>query len=54
MFKAIALGATAVMVGRPILYGLAVNGEEGTQFYILQVLNFQVLATFCPSSDMNS
>jgi 4-hydroxymandelate oxidase len=29
VFKAIALGATAVMVGRPICWGLAVGGEEG-------------------------
>ncbi|MGH7710407.1 MAG: alpha-hydroxy acid oxidase [Gemmatimonadaceae bacterium] len=27
--KAIALGARAVMVGRPVLWGLAVNGEQG-------------------------
>ena len=27
--KALALGATAVAVGRPILWGLAVGGEEG-------------------------
>ncbi|KAH7943690.1 hypothetical protein HPB52_010012 [Rhipicephalus sanguineus] len=27
--KAIALGARAVFVGRPILYGLAYRGEEG-------------------------
>ncbi len=29
ILKAIALGAKAVMVGRPILWGLAVGGEEG-------------------------
>jgi 4-hydroxymandelate oxidase len=29
VFKAIALGATAVMVGRPACWGLAVAGEEG-------------------------
>ena len=27
--KALALGANAVQVGRPILWGLAVGGEEG-------------------------
>jgi lactate 2-monooxygenase len=29
MFKAIALGATAVCIGRPYAYGLAIAGEEG-------------------------
>jgi 4-hydroxymandelate oxidase len=29
VLKAIALGARAVLVGRPILWGLAVAGEEG-------------------------
>jgi len=29
VLKAIALGARAVLVGRPILWGLTVNGEEG-------------------------
>ncbi|MFD1735121.1 alpha-hydroxy-acid oxidizing protein [Bacillus salitolerans] len=28
-FKALALGADAVLLGRPYVYGLAVNGEEG-------------------------
>lgn len=29
VFKAIALGAKAVLIGRPIIYGLAAKGEEG-------------------------
>ena len=29
MFKAIALGAKAVLLGRPYAYGLAVGGEQG-------------------------
>ena len=29
MFKAIALGASAVCIGRPYVYGLAVAGKEG-------------------------
>jgi lactate 2-monooxygenase len=33
-FKAIALGATAVLIGRPYVYGLAVAGEAG----VLEVL----------------
>jgi isopentenyl diphosphate isomerase/L-lactate dehydrogenase-like FMN-dependent dehydrogenase len=30
-FKAIALGATAVLLGRPYVYGLALNGEAGVR-----------------------
>ena len=31
VFKALALGATAVCVGRPYVYGLALGGEEGVR-----------------------
>ncbi|VVA97585.1 unnamed protein product [Arabis nemorensis] len=31
VFKALALGAQAVLVGRPIVYGLAANGENGVR-----------------------
>lgn len=31
VFKAIALGAQLVLVGRPVLYGLAVNGQQGIE-----------------------
>ncbi len=31
VFKALALGADAVMIGRPYLYGLAVRGAQGVQ-----------------------
>ena len=37
MLKALALGAHAVLVGRPILWGLAVNGVEGVQ-HVLEIL----------------
>jgi 4-hydroxymandelate oxidase len=37
VLKAIALGARAVLVGRPILWGLAVNGEEGAT-HVLEIL----------------
>jgi lactate 2-monooxygenase len=30
-FKALALGATAVGIGRPYVYGLAIAGEEGVR-----------------------
>jgi 4-hydroxymandelate oxidase len=37
VLKALALGATAVLVGRPILWGLAVGGEEGA-LRVLEIL----------------
>lgn len=37
VLKAIALGARAVLVGRPILWGLAVNGEQGAA-RVLEIL----------------
>jgi 4-hydroxymandelate oxidase len=37
VLKAIALGARAVLVGRPILWGLTVNGEEGATA-VLEIL----------------
>jgi 4-hydroxymandelate oxidase len=33
--KAIALGARAVQIGRPIVWGLAVDGEEGVRMSCL-------------------
>ncbi len=30
-FKAIALGASAVLIGRPYVYGLAIAGEDGVR-----------------------
>ena len=37
VLKAIALGARAMLVGRPILWGLAVNGEQGAR-HVLEIL----------------
>ncbi len=37
VLKAIALGARAVLVGRPVLWGLRVNGEEGAR-QVLEIL----------------
>jgi isopentenyl diphosphate isomerase/L-lactate dehydrogenase-like FMN-dependent dehydrogenase len=36
--KALALGAKCVFVGRPILWGLASDGQTGAE-YVLNVLN---------------
>eukprot|EP00164_Ancoracysta_twista_P002679 GFYU01003563.1.p1 GENE.GFYU01003563.1~~GFYU01003563.1.p1 ORF type:complete len:498 (+),score=153.23 GFYU01003563.1:29-1495(+) len=37
IFKAIALGATAVGIGRPVLYGMAAYGQEGVE-KVIQLL----------------
>lgn len=37
VFKALALGAKAVFIGRPVLWGLAANGEEGV-YDVLDIL----------------
>jgi lactate 2-monooxygenase len=38
MFKAIALGAKCVLVGRPYCYGLAVNGQDGVREVLLNLI----------------
>jgi isopentenyl diphosphate isomerase/L-lactate dehydrogenase-like FMN-dependent dehydrogenase len=42
--KAVALGARAVLVGRPHLYGLAVNGRQGVES-ILGILRREMMGT---------
>jgi len=37
IFKALALGARAVLVGRPYIWGLAVEGEEGVRDVLLNL-----------------
>ncbi|XP_070569652.1 2-Hydroxyacid oxidase 2-like isoform X1 [Ptychodera flava] len=44
VFKALALGAKAVFVGRPILYGLAHSGEDGAK-QILEILKSELIRT---------
>lgn len=41
VLKALALGARAVLVGRPILWGLAVNGQEGV-YDVLELLRAEL------------
>ena len=41
IFKALAYGATAVMIGRPLACGLAAYGPEGAQ-QILEMLQTEV------------
>eukprot|EP01018_Ginkgo_biloba_P027662 Gb_26120 [translate_table: standard] len=44
VFKALALGAQAVLVGRPIIYGLAVKGESGVK-KVLEMLHKELELT---------
>jgi len=37
VLKAVALGADAVLLGRPYVYGLAVAGQEGVETVIKQL-----------------
>ncbi len=52
IMKAVALGAAAVLIGRPYLYGLAVNGQAGVE-EVLSLLRRDMLRTMallgCPS-----
>ncbi|CAN8270167.1 unnamed protein product [Cochlearia groenlandica] len=52
VFKAIALGAQAVLIGRPIVYGLAAKGEEGVKKVIEMLKNeFEITMALsgCPT-----
>jgi 4-hydroxymandelate oxidase len=46
--KALALGAKAVLIGRPYLYGLAASGAEGVQ-RVVELLRAELVAamTLC-------
>ena len=44
VFKALALGARAVLIGRPLFWGLAVDGEEGVKS-VLEMLRDELDAT---------
>jgi isopentenyl diphosphate isomerase/L-lactate dehydrogenase-like FMN-dependent dehydrogenase len=52
--KALCLGAKAVLIGRPYLYGLSAGGEQGVE-RILEVLKSEMTRTMilmgCPSID---
>ncbi|GAB2250049.1 hypothetical protein Droror1_Dr00013408 [Drosera rotundifolia] len=52
VFKALALGAKAVLVGRPVIYGLAVKGEHGVNRVVNMLkdeLELAMALTGCPS-----
>ncbi len=42
--KALALGANAVLIGRPVVYGLAAGGAEGVA-HVLRLLRMELLST---------
>jgi len=44
IFKALALGARSVLIGRPLFWGLAVNGEAGVSS-VLTMLRDELDAT---------
>lgn len=41
ILKALAMGAQAVLVGRPVLWGLATNGAEGVR-HVLEILRTEL------------
>uniref|UniRef100_A0A1D1Z369 (S)-2-hydroxy-acid oxidase n=1 Tax=Anthurium amnicola TaxID=1678845 RepID=A0A1D1Z369_9ARAE len=52
VFKALALGAKAVMIGRPVIYGLAAKGEYGARRVIEMLkdeLELTMALTGCPT-----
>ncbi|XP_077987874.1 2-Hydroxyacid oxidase 1-like [Glandiceps talaboti] len=48
VFKALALGAKAVFIGRPAVYGLAHSGEKGVR-HILEILKQELAKTMADS-----
>ena len=55
IYKAIALGARAVLIGRPLFWGLAVNGEQGLSS-VLEILRDELDSTMgmCGCADIES
>lgn len=55
VLKALALGARAVLVGRPVLWGLAVKGSQGVQ-HVLEILHdeLELAMTLCGCADLAS
>jgi isopentenyl diphosphate isomerase/L-lactate dehydrogenase-like FMN-dependent dehydrogenase len=52
IFKALALGATAVGIGRPYIWGLASFGQEGVE-KILDILRNELLTTMRQAGTRN-
>jgi isopentenyl diphosphate isomerase/L-lactate dehydrogenase-like FMN-dependent dehydrogenase len=54
IFKALALGAAAVGIGRPFVYGLSLAGEQGVQTvfeYLLSELDLMMALNGCPTPE---
>jgi isopentenyl diphosphate isomerase/L-lactate dehydrogenase-like FMN-dependent dehydrogenase len=52
--KALALGARAVLLGRPYVWGLAVAGEDGVREVVQRVLaEFDVTCALCGATNVN-
>jgi 4-hydroxymandelate oxidase len=52
IFKALAFGASAVLVGRPVMWGLAAYGTEGVQG-VLEMLQTEVARDMCQCGKPN-
>lgn len=52
IFKALAFGASAVMIGRPLMWGLAAYGTEGVQG-VLEMLQTEVARDMCQCGKPN-
>ena len=53
--KALALGARAVMVGRPVLWGLVVDGARGAASVLAQLrIQLEAAMAFCGASDVRA
>lgn len=55
VYKALALGATAVLVGRPVLWGMSIGGENGVA-RTLELLKEELVTVMqlCGASDLKS
>ena len=48
VFKALALGASAVLIGRPYMWGLAINGADGVRDVLLNLIaEFDLTLALC-------
>jgi 4-hydroxymandelate oxidase len=53
VFKALAMGAAAVQIGRPVLWGLAVGGQQGVEMalnFLRQELDLTMALAGCPDA----
>jgi isopentenyl diphosphate isomerase/L-lactate dehydrogenase-like FMN-dependent dehydrogenase len=54
IFRALALGAKAVLVGRPYMWGLALNGADGIREVMQRILaDFDITMTLCGCRTLN-